>query len=283
MAPRNIKNVAVIGLGKMGNPISRHLLNGGFVVSGFDVDPKACKSAACKGIAIAPTPGQAVVEADLVIVLVAEESDVERVLFGPDGVVARAKPETIVGIATTTSPVSMIHFALRLRDSGLIPIDIPICRGERPAEAGKLLITGGGEKAVFDACRKAFSTFASSIYRLGDVGAGQVGKMVNNLILWSCVSANHEGFKLGDQYGVDGVIMREMLLDSSASNWALETQAQRYGMPSAERDMMIALAEADRLRVSLPLTGTAKEVIKGIKIEREEHFPFEERKSANGS
>ncbi|MBN9354584.1 MAG: NAD(P)-dependent oxidoreductase, partial [Hyphomicrobium denitrificans] len=65
-----------------------------FVVSGFDVDPKACKSAACKGIAIAPTPGQAVVEADLVIVLVAEESDVERVLFGPDGVVARAKPET---------------------------------------------------------------------------------------------------------------------------------------------------------------------------------------------
>ncbi len=97
--------------------------------------------------------------------------------------------------------------------------------------------------------------------------------MVNNLILWSCVSANHEGFKLGDQYGVDGVIMREMLLDSSASNWALETQAQRYGMPSAERDMMIALAEADRLRVSLPLTGTAKEVIKGDQDRTRGAFP----------
>ncbi|MDH7796767.1 MULTISPECIES: NAD(P)-dependent oxidoreductase [unclassified Beijerinckia] len=279
MAPRNIKNVAVIGLGKMGNPISRHLLNGGFVVSGFDVDAKACKSAACKGIAVATSPGQAVTEADLVIVLVAQEEEVEKVLFAPDGVVARAKPETIVGIATTISPESMIRFGARLREHELAPLDMPICRGERPAEAGKLLITGGGEKAVFDACRKAFSTFASSVYRLGDVGSGQVGKMVNNLILWTCVSANHEGFKLAGKYGVDDVVMREMLLDSSAANWALETQAQRYAMPSAERDMMIALTEADRLRVSLPLSGIVKEVIKGIKIEREEHFPFEEKKS----
>lgn len=270
MAPRNIKNVAVIGLGKLGNPISRHLLNGGFVVSGFDIDPKACKSATCKGIAVAPSAGQAVTEADLVIILVAREEDVAKVLFAPDGVAARAKPDTIVGIATTISPESMIRFGQQLRERGLQPIDMPICRGERPAEAGKLLITGGGDKMVFDACRGAFSTFASSIYRLGDLGSGQVGKMVNNLILWSCVSANHEGFKLAGQYGVDDVIMREMLLDSNASNGALETQVQRHGMPSAERDMMIVLTEADRLRVSLPLSGSVKEIVKAIKIESED-------------
>jgi 3-hydroxyisobutyrate dehydrogenase-like beta-hydroxyacid dehydrogenase len=274
MAEGKIKTVAVIGLGKMGNPISRHLLNGGFGVTGFDVDPKACKAVAIKGVTVAASPGEAAVNADLVIVIVAFETDVESVLFGDNGVTSRARPGTIVGIAATISPEGMARFTERLSQLGFIPLDIPLCRGERPAEAGKLLIAGGGDKEAFDACRPAFATFASSIYRLGPSGAGQVGKMVNNLILWACISANHEGFKLAGKYGVDEIAMREMLLDSSASNWALETEAGRHAMPWAEKDMMIVLAEADRLRVSLPLSGTLKEVIKGIKIERDEHFPY---------
>jgi 3-hydroxyisobutyrate dehydrogenase-like beta-hydroxyacid dehydrogenase len=92
--------------------------------------------------------------------------------------------------------------------------------------------------------------------------------MVNNLILWACISANTEGFKLGQQYGVDASAMRDMLLESSAHNWAMETQIDKQPMPWAEKDMMIVLGEADRLRLSLPLCGTVKEVIKGIKIER---------------
>ena len=133
-----------------------------------------------------------------------------------------------------------------------------------------MLITGGGEANAFERCRKAFSTFADSVHRLGDVGSGQVGKMVNNLILWACISANTEGFKLAQQYGVDVDAMRNMLLDSSAQNWAMSTQVDRYPMPWAEKDMMIVLSEADRLRLSLPLCGSVKEVIKGIKIARGE-------------
>jgi 3-hydroxyisobutyrate dehydrogenase-like beta-hydroxyacid dehydrogenase len=274
MAENKIKNVAVIGLGKMGNPISRHLLNAGFVVTGFDVDTKAREAAAVKGVKIATSPGEAAAAADLVIVIVAFEHDVETVLFGDNGITSQARPGTIVSIAATISPEGTSRFADRLSQQGFIPLDIPLCRGERPAEAGKLLITGGGDKAAFDACRPAFGTFASSIYHLGPSGAGQVGKMVNNLILWACISANTEGFKLAGKYGVDEIAMREMLLDSSASNWALETEVARHPMPWAEKDMMIVLAEADRLRVSLPLSGTLKEVIKSIKIDRDEHFPF---------
>ena len=275
MAENRIKNVAVIGLGKMGNPIARHLHNGGFSVTGFDVDANACRALAGKGVAVAASPGEAAATADLVIVIVAFEHDVDSVLFGDDGVGARARPGTIVGIAATISPEGMSGFTERLSQLGFIPLDIPLCRGERPAEAGKLLITGGGDKDAFDACRPAFSTFASSIYWLGLAGAGQVGKMVNNLILWACICGNHEGFKLAGRYGVDEIAMREMLLDSSASNWALETEVSRHPMPWAEKDMMIVLAEADRQRVSLPLSGTLKEVIKSIKIDRDEHFPYE--------
>ena len=147
---------------------------------------------------------------------------------------------------------------------------MPLCRGEPFAEAGTLLVIGGGDKAAFERCRPALQAFATSIYHLGDVGAGQVGKMVNNLILWACISANYEGLKLGEKLGVKRDAMREMLLDSSAQNWALGSGAGDRPMPWAEKDMMVVLEEADAARVALPLSGTIKEVIKGIKVERGE-------------
>ena len=108
------------------------------------------------------------------------------------------------------------------------------------------------------------------MFHLGEAGAGQTGKMVNNLILWACISANYEGLKLGEKLGVDRAAMREMLLSSSGENWPLRTGAGDRPMPWAEKDMMIVLDEADAARVSLPLCGTIKEVIKGIKVERGE-------------
>jgi 3-hydroxyisobutyrate dehydrogenase-like beta-hydroxyacid dehydrogenase len=147
-------------------------------------------------------------------------------------------------------------------------LDIPLCRGEGPAQEGKLLIMGGGDRAAFDACRPAFSAFANSIHHLGPAGAGQVGKMVNNLILWACISANEEGFKLAEKLGVERETLRAALLDSSAGNWSLATRPEERPMPWAEKDMTIVLKEADAARLSLPLCGTVKEVIKTVKYER---------------
>ena len=136
------------------------------------------------------------------------------------------------------------------------------------AERGKLLIMGGGDKAAFDACRPAFAAFADSIFHLGALGSGQVGKMVNNLILWACISANDEGLKLGNKLGVARDTLREALVASSASNWALASRIEEQPMPWAEKDMTIVLKEADHLRMSVPLCGVVKEVVKTVKFER---------------
>ena len=267
---QDIKTVGVIGLGKMGNPMARHLARNGFAVLGHDIDPAACQRLAQHGVTAAPSPAALASASDLVIVVTAFENEAEAVLFGADGVVSSAKPGTIVGIAATISPQGMRRFGASLAERQLIALDIPLCRGEPAAEAGQLLIVGGGDKAAFDRCRPAFASFANSIFHLGPVGAGQVGKMVNNLILWACISANYEGLKLGGHLGVDRAAMRAMLLDSSGENWALRSGAGERPMPWAEKDMMIVLEEADAARLSLPLCGTIKEVIKGIKIERGE-------------
>jgi 3-hydroxyisobutyrate dehydrogenase-like beta-hydroxyacid dehydrogenase len=266
----NHETVGMIALGKMGSPMARHLAAKGFAVTGYDIDPAAAKALAAHGVKAAPSPAAVAAACELVIVVVAFEHQVEAVLFGDNGVAGGAKPGTIVGIAATISPQGMQDFAKRLERKGLVPLDIPLCRGEPAAKSGELLIVGGGDKTAFERCRPAFSAFADTIFHLGPAGAGQTGKMVNNLILWACISANYEGLKLGEKLGVDRAAMREMLLSSSGENWPLRTCAGVRPMPWAEKDMMIVLDEADAARVSLPLCGTIKEVIKGIKVERGE-------------
>ena len=266
--PTTIDTIGIIGLGKMGAPILRHLVRGGFTTIGVDVDPAAMQRARDDGASVAESPAALAARAELIIVLTAFEAQVEQVIFGPEGIVAGAKPGTIVAIGATISPSAMQDMAKRLHAAGLVALDIPLCRGEPAAEAGKLLITGGGDAAAFERCRPAFATFADAIHHLGEAGAGQVGKMVNNLTLWACISANHEGNKLADAFGVDRERMRGMLVQSSAQNWALSSRIGEIGMPWAEKDMMIVLHEADAARISLPLCGTVKEVIKGIKLAR---------------
>ncbi len=268
MSERSIQTVGVIGLGKMGRPIARHLAKAGFNTIGYDVVAQANEAARQHGVEIAGNPAALAQKCDLVIALAAFEDQIEDCLFGADGAASGARPGTIIGVAATIAPTGMRNIAKRLEAKSIIPLDIALCRPEFAAEAGKLLITGGGDKDAFERCRPAFSAFASSIHHLGPAGAGEVGKMVNNLILWACISANFEGMKLADTFGVDRAALRAMLLDSSAANWALETGVGDMVMPWAEKDMMIVLNEADMGRVSLPLCGTVKEVIKGIKVAR---------------
>ena len=274
-----IKNVGVVGLGKMGGPLARHLAAGGFEVIGHDVRRESMEAVADVGVRPAADCRELAQNCDLAIVGVGFDSEVETVVFGKDGLLT-GQADPIIAIVSTIAPQAMKDIAARRPKS--IFLDIPMCRGEQAAEEGDLLLLGGGDRTVFENCRPAFETFASTIHYLGALGNGQVGKMVNNLILWACISANVEGMKLAEQLGTDTSALREALLDSSARNWALDTIAHERPMPWAEKDMSIVLREADALRISLPLCGSVKEVIKGIKIDFGQGMPREpDRKTAS--
>jgi 3-hydroxyisobutyrate dehydrogenase-like beta-hydroxyacid dehydrogenase len=268
MSSSVVRRVGIIGLGKMGRPMARHLRTALFDVTAFDVDAQACREAERLGIAIAANPRAVAQASDFVIVVVGFDQEAEAVLLGPDGIAAAARPGLIVGIASTVAPRTMQRLGDRLSGTGIVLLDMPLTRGEPAAEARELLVMAGGDLQAFKACRSALESFASSIFHLGDLGAGQVGKMVNNMILWSCISANFEGFKLAHGFGVDLERLRTALLEGSASNWALEKRVDTLPMPWAEKDMRIVLSEADHLRLSVPLCGVVTEVVKTVKIER---------------
>ncbi len=270
-----IESVGVIGLGKMGGQLARHLAASGFETRGYDVRAEAMTAAEADGAAATGSPAELAAASDLVIVGVGFDSELEAALFGNDGVMTSPRPGSVLAVASTVAPATMLKIAERIGGSDVAVLDIPMARGEQAAIDGNLLIFGGGDREVFDRCRPAFSTFSDAIHYLGPVGAGQVGKLVNNSILWACISANEEGFTLAEKLGVEAGPLREALLQSSASNWALDTQAVERPMPWAEKDMTIVLKEADAARVALPLCGTVKEVIKGVKIARGQPMPEE--------
>lgn len=268
-----IRKVGMLGLGKMGLPMAKHLLAKGFNVAGFDPVDAARASAAALGVTMLASPHEVAQASELVIVVVGFDHEVEAAIFGPGGIAEGGRQGLVVAIGSTIAPRNAARLAERSQSRGMVLLDAPLARGEAAAIAGKLLIYGGGDEKAFAACRPAFGAFASDIFHLGPAGAGQVGKMVNNLLLWACTSANDEGLRLGEALGVKAETLRAALKAGSGQNWAMDNRAELSGMPWAEKDMSIVLHEADLARLSLPLCGTVKETIKGLKIRMDLGLP----------
>jgi 3-hydroxyisobutyrate dehydrogenase-like beta-hydroxyacid dehydrogenase len=268
MAEAKIETVGLIGLGKMGGPMARHMLRAGYKVVSYDTSADAVAAAVKDGATGAASAADVAAASELVIVAVGFDAEVESAVFSENGLLAGAKPGLIIAVASTIAPRTMTRIVERAGAAPVRFIDCPLTRGEQAAIDGKMLTMVGGDKVLFEACRPVMETYADSIFHLGGIGAGQVGKMVNNMILWACMSANREAKLLTEALGVDWESTREALLASSAQNWVMETRADEHPTPWAEKDMMIALAEADRQRLSLPVAGVVKEAIKQLKIER---------------
>jgi len=260
-----VHTVGILGLGKMGCPIAAHLVAKGFKVVGYDPLEEARNKPSRWARARQP--------------LRAKQRG--RATSSSSSSVSTAKSKRFSSAGRACSRAQGRALSSRWVPRWRAILDAARCtpRGERPrsprhparsweaaATAGKLLVYGAGDPDAFELCRPVFGAFASDVFHLGPAGAGQVAKMVNNLILWACIAVNDEALRLGAALGVDPKRLCEALRHGSAQNWAMDTQAERSGMPWAEKDMSIVLEEADRARLSLPLAGTVKEAIKGLKI-----------------
>jgi 3-hydroxyisobutyrate dehydrogenase-like beta-hydroxyacid dehydrogenase len=265
-----IEQVGIVGLGKMGLPMTGHMLKKGLQVAGYDLDAERVAEAGKLGAKICASPREVAEQSDLIIIIVGFDSEVNEVLHADNGIFAGVRDDAIIAVASTVYQETMLEIGEAAEGLGknLRVLDMPLCRSERAAVDGTLLLLGGGDPKLFEKCDKAFSSFSSDIRILGGLGAGQIGKMINNLLLWACISANHEGLKLGEAMGLDTEVLRQALLISSGKNWALESWHLERAMPWAEKDMTIVMHEADRFRLTMPMASVVKEVIKGVKIER---------------
>lgn len=238
---------------------------------GFDVREEARHAASLLGIEVVDSPAGASQDTAMTLVVVGFDDQVTDVIgAGETGLLTTALPGHVIAICSTVEPKTVTDAAEACAARSVHVIDAPVCRGEPSAEDATLLVMLGGDTTVIDAVRPAFGAIASDIYNLGGLGAGQVGKMLNNYVLWATVTANYEAMRLGDELGVDLTELREALMLSSANNWALETWTRSRPMPWAEKDMRILTQHADDVHLSMPLANLVREEIAAIKLAKSE-------------
>jgi 3-hydroxyisobutyrate dehydrogenase-like beta-hydroxyacid dehydrogenase len=261
MADKPGEQIGIVGVGRMGLAMAGHLIGRGHAVIACDVDRGRCDAARVAGAAVAATPAEIGAAARFVIIAVGYDEEVCEVMLGSHGLVDSMRPGSIVAVSSTCTPARVGSLDARAREKGIDVLDAPICRGARAADEGTLLAMVGGKAEVLERARPIYQCFCSDIVHLGDVGAGQLGKAVNNFLLWVNGVALIEAGRLSEANGIDLARLRAALLMSSGASDALKNW-ENVSFTWALKDMQIVARIADDAGLSLPIAGAVKELVK---------------------
>jgi len=255
------QRVGIVGVGRMGLAMLKHLVKHGYPVTACDLDEQQLARAREAGATAVKTPAEVARAADFVIIGVGYDDEVNEVVLGAHGLLTALARGSIIAVSSTARPDTVKALAARARTHGVDVLDAPICRGRFAADAGTLLALVGGDPAVVERGRAVYRCFCSDYAHLGEVGHGQVGKTMNNLLLWINAVGLLEAGRLAETTGIDLARLREALLMSSGASDALK-EWDMISFTWALKDMQIVADLTDKAGLSLPITGAIKELVK---------------------
>jgi len=263
--PCSAHRVAFLGLGVMGSPMAGHLAAAGHAVTVYNrTAAKAAHWATEHGHAAAATPREAAAGADLVFACVGNDADLRSVVLGDDGAYAGMKPGAAFVDHTTTSADVARELGALATQRGLHFVDAPVSGGNLGALNGTLTVMCGGSVAAFDAMRPVAMAYSRAITRLGDQGAGQLAKMVNQVAIAGLVQGLAEAIAFGERAGLDMKAVLEVIGKGAAQSWQLEnrgpTMVERrfdfgFAVDWMRKDLGLVLDEARRNGAQLPVTA----------------------------
>jgi 3-hydroxyisobutyrate dehydrogenase len=265
--------VAFLGLGTMGEAMTANLARAGFTVTAWNRTPGRAGSLADLGVTMAETPAEAVAEAAIAVICVSDTPDVEAVLFGPDGVVDGARPDTLIVDCSTIAPSGSWDFAARLAERGLRMVDAPVSGGSEGARNATLTIFVGGDAADVEHARPVLAAMGRTITHVGPIGAGQAVKAVNQVILAGTYLGVAEGIVLAIKAGLDVEQVVGALGGGAAQSWVLANRSGRmldndyplgFKVSLHRKDLNIALALAAQLGAVLPVSALAAQLESGL-------------------
>ena len=255
------ERVGIVGVGRMGLAMLKHLVRHGYQVTACDLDGAQLAKAREAGAATADSPAGLARSADFVILGVGYTDEVNAVVHGDKGLLAALPKGSIIAISSTVSPVTVQAIDAAAQPKGIGVLDAPICRGRWAADKGTLLAMIGGKPEVVERGRAVYGCFCSDYAHLGDVGHGQVGKTMNNLLLWINSVGLIEAGRLAETTGIDLVKLRDALQMSSGASAALNDW-DMITFTWALKDMQVVAEMTDKAGLSLPVTGAVKELVK---------------------
>lgn len=262
-ASHELKSIGVVGAGRMGTPIIGHLARKGFSTLACDLNPARADAVKKLGAQWKAGPESLAAECDAILVCVGFDREVQE-LLAEGGSLRRARPGTVIAILSTIHPKTVQALAAQCAGAGIHVVDSTVCRGGEAADRGTLLSFVGGDAAVVARLTPVLRAYSSDVVHTGAVGSAQLAKAVNNLILWACMVANHEGLALARHFGADVETLRRALLLSSCANGPLEKWGTQT-MAWADDDLAIVAEMAAEAGIALPQAGLDREICRVLK------------------
>ena len=267
--PSPTRRVAFLGLGVMGYPMAGHLATAGHQVTVYNrtatkSEAWCAEFAGASGQKHAKTPREAAQGAEIVFCCVGNDEDLRSVVLGADGAFAGMRPgATFVYHSTASAEVARELYAAA-KKLGLQFIDAPVSGGQAGAQNGQLTVMCGGDQAAFDAMRPTAMAFSRACTRIGDSGAGQLAKMVNQICIAGLVQGLSEAIAFGQQAGLDMPLVLDVIGKGAAQSWQLDNRGKTmvqgrfdfgFAVDWMRKDLGLVLDEARRNGARLPVTA----------------------------
>ena len=264
--PSTPTKVAFIGLGVMGYPMAGHLALAGHHVTVYNRDPAKAKEwcAEFSGHASAPTPREAAIGADMVFCCVGNDDDLRAVMLDADGALAGTKAGALLIDHTTASANVARELFAAAKTKGVHFVDAPVSGGEAGAINGMLTVMCGGESAAFERAKPVGMAFSKAFTLMGESGAGQLTKMVNQVCIAGLVQGLSEGIAFGMKAGLNMEQVLEVIGKGAAQSWQMDNRGKTmvadkfdfgFAVDWMRKDLGLVMDEAKRNGARVPVTA----------------------------
>ena len=267
------KTIGFIGLGLMGKPMAKNLIKAGHRLIVHNRSRAAVDELAAEGAAAAFSPKEVAASAEVVITMLPEDSDVETVVAGDQGVIKSIRPNGVLVDMSTISPTTARRLAEILADRGVHMLDAPVSGGVEAATEATLTIMVGGKPDIFKRVLPVFEKIGKNINHIGDHGAGQVTKAANQIIVAMTIQAVAEAFIFAKKSGVDPAKVHQAIMGGYAQSRVLELHGKRMldrnfqpggKVRSHRKDIEIALSVAREQGICLPGTAMISQLFNAL-------------------
>ena len=271
---RNMAKVSFLGLGVMGYPMAGHLVKAGHEVTVYNrTGAKAEAWAAEHGGATAPTPREAAQGAEFVMACVGNDDDLRSICVGEDGALAGMEAGTVFVDHTTVSAKVTRELYAAADAAQISFVDAPVSGGQAGAENGQLGVMCGGDAGAYARAEPIIDAYAKACKRLGECGAGQLTKMVNQICIAGLVQGLSEGLHFAEKAGLDGKAVVEVISQGAAGSWQMSNRYETmldgafnhgFAVDWMRKDLGICLDTADENGASLPITALVDQFYKDV-------------------
>src|SRR3954454_14552139 len=247
----------------MGAAMGGHLLDAGVPLAVFDVSPEASAPLAERGATTCASPADVAAQSDVVLVVVVDDPASRE---AATSVLETAERGTVVALCASIRPDTCAELETAGRARGVAVVDAALVRGERGAEEGQLVLYCGGDAEAIAKLEAACAPFTEAVVRVGDIGAGQVAKTANNILLWANIRADVEALRLGRALGVEPAQLREAVQLGSGANRVLEEWG-KHRLRWPHKDLEVALGLAGEAGVDTPLVEALAALMKDLTVD----------------